>query len=238
MAVHKYLLTFITFAFLGCTQAQNASEGFYTFRKGDPNGIGKWYMGREIAFVMGFHGKEWLERPERENEEKTEKLIRNLNLKQTDVIADIGAGTGYHAFKIAQLVPEGKVYAVDIQEEMLSAIEARKKEENIYNIEAVEGSEQSVKLPENTVDKVLMVDVYHEFSYPKEMLESISKALKPDGKIFLVEFRKENKWVPIKEIHKMTEAQAVLEFEAAGFRLLKNEGNLPWQHCMVFEKRP
>jgi precorrin-6B methylase 2 len=232
--VWAFTALFIT----SCAQAQPSTDGPYEFKKGDPNGIGKWYMGREIAYVMGYHGIDWLERPERESEEKTEKLIKNLDIAQDDVIADIGAGSGYHSFRMAPLVSNGTIYALDIQDEMLAVIESKKTAEKIANIETVKGSERSVNLPKNSVDKVLMVDVYHEFSHPKEMLESIVEALKPGGKIFLIEYRKENKWVPIKEVHKMSEAQAVKEFEAAGLQLMKNEGNLPWQHCMVFEKRP
>lgn len=228
---------FTALCITSCALAQPSTDGPYEFKKGDPNGIGKWYMGREIAYVMGYHGIDWLERPERESEEKTEKLIKNLDIDQGDVIADIGAGSGYHSFRMAPLVSNGTIYAVDIQDEMLAVIESKKAAEKIANIETVKGSERSVNLPKNSVDKVLMVDVYHEFSHPKEMLESIVEALRPDGKIFLIEYRKENKWVPIKEVHKMTEAQAVKEFEAAGLQLMKNEGNLPWQHCMVFEKR-
>jgi precorrin-6B methylase 2 len=232
--VWAFTALFIT----SCAQAQPSTVAPYEYKKGDPNGIGKWYMGREIAYVMGYHGIDWLERPERESEEKTEKLIKNLDIAQDDVIADIGAGSGYHSFRMAPLASNGTIYAVDIQDEMLAVIESKKTTEKIANIETVKGSERSVNLPKNSVDKVLMVDVYHEFSHPKEMLESIVEALKPSGKIFLIEYRKENKWVPIKEVHKMSEAQAVKEFEAAGLQLMKNEGNLPWQHCMVFEKRP
>jgi len=152
------------------------------------------------------------------------------------VIADIGAGSGYHVFKMAPLVPNGKIYAVDIQDEMLTAIKSRISQEAISNVEAVKGSEEDVYLPPHSVDKVLMVDVYHEFAFPVEMMASIKNALKPDGAVYLIEYRGEDARIPIKKVHKMTLQQAVKEMEAAGFRLRENIGNLPWQHCMVFVK--
>lgn len=208
----------------------------YVFKEGSYNGIGKWYMGREIAHVMGYQGIDWLERSEREQEERTAKLIENMNIEADDVIADIGAGSGYHVFKMAPLADQGKIYAVDIQQEMLDAIKLKKRTDGIENIELVKGEEQSTNLPKNSVDKVLMVDVYHEFSLPKEMLESIQSALKVDGRVYLIEYRMEDPDVPIKTIHKMSEAQAVKEFKANGFLLEKNLDNLSWQHCMVFKK--
>lgn len=209
----------------------------YIYKQGDYNGIGKWFTGREIAYVMGYQGIGWLERPEREAEENTTKLIKNLNLQSTDVIADIGAGSGYHVFKMAPKARDGKVYAVDIQQEMLNAISIENKKQKLDNIILIKGTEKSTNLPENTVDKILMVDVYHEFNFPIEMVASMRKALKPNGKIYLIEYRAEDDSVPMKRLHKMSEKQAVKEFEAAGFKLLENIGNLPWQHCMVFVKK-
>ena len=200
------------------------------------NGIGKWFLGREIAYVMGYEGINWLERSSREKEENTSKLIKNMKIKPTDVIADIGAGSGYHTLKIAPLVNEGKVFAVDIQLEMLLAIEANKKYNELKNIELVLGNEQTTNLPENTFDKILMVDVYHEFNYPKEMLQSIKKALKKEGQLFLIEYRLEDETIPIKKIHKMSEKQAVKELASVGLTLKKNIHNLPIQHCMIFIK--
>ncbi|RIV30772.1 class I SAM-dependent methyltransferase [Flagellimonas lutimaris] len=225
--------------FLLCScngQTKNNTED-YVYKQGGPNGIGKWYMGREIAHVMGFQGMNWLERPEREEEENTSILLKNMYIKPKDIIADIGAGSGYHVFKMAPLANKGTIYAVDIQDEMLEALRAKKEARNNQNIKIVKGSEKSVNLPENSVDKVLMVDVYHEFNYPKEMIASIKKALKPKGKLFLIEYRGEDRTVPIKELHKMTEAQAVKEMKAAGLTLERNDDNLPWQHCMVFMKK-
>ena len=211
-------------------------EDYYTFKRGDYNGIGKWYMGREIAYVMGFQGIGWLERSEREKEENVSSLIKNMKIKSNEVIADIGAGSGYHAFRIASLVRNGLVYAVDIQPEMLMAIEKTKEFRKVENIKTILGTEKTVELPKNSVDKILMVDVYHEFSFPVEMINSIKNALKPNGELFLIEYRAEDLKVPIKRIHKMTEEQAVKEMKAAGLVLKENIDNLPWQHCMVFIK--
>jgi len=216
-------------------QADN-NDTKYTYKRGDYNGIGKWYMGREVAYVMGFQGINWLERSEREIEEDVSTLIKNMEIKTDDTIADIGAGSGYHVFRMAPLAENGLVYAVDIQPEMLEAIELKKRSKRVSNVETVLGSEKSINLPKNSLDKILLVDVYHEFSYPAEMVESIKNALKSNGQLFLIEYRGEDLSVPIKKIHKMTEKQSIKEMEAAGFRLKENIDNLPWQHCMIFEK--
>jgi len=215
----------------------NTNDQKYIYKKGDYNGIGKWYMDREIAYVMGYEGIGWLERSEREKEENVSKLIQNMGIKPNDTIADIGAGSGYHVFRIAPIANKGMVYAVDIQTEMLMTIENIKETSKIKNIKTILGSEESVYLPENSVDKILMVDVYHEFSFPIEMITSIKSALKPEGELFLIEYRAEDPNVPIKKIHKMSEKQAVKEMNAAGFKLKRNINNLPWQHCMIFVKK-
>ena len=220
-----------------CLGQKPGSDLEYTFKRGDFNGIGKWYMGREISYVMGFEGISWLERFDREKEENVSSLIKNMKIKFNDTIADIGAGSGYHVFRLAPLAKKGLIYAVDIQSEMLMAIEMTKESRKIRNIETILGNEKSVHLPNNSVDKILMVDVYHEFNFPVEMIASMKNALKSNGQLFLIEYRKEDSKVPIKKIHKMTEKQAVKEMEAAGFKLKENIDNLPWQHCMVFIKR-
>lgn len=234
--IHLLSLFLLLTPLCQCWAQATITDQEYTFKKGDPNGIGKWYMEREIAHVMGFQGMDWLERPERESEENTTKLLRNMGIKAGDTIADIGAGSGYHVFKMAPKVGEGLIYAVDLQDEMLAAVRSKKQKGKHKNIDLIKGSERSVNLPENSVDKVLMVDVYHEFAYPIEMLASIKKALRADGQLFLIEYRGEDADVPIKKLHKMTEAQAVKEMQAAGMKLDRNIGNLPWQHCMVFIK--
>ena len=220
-----------------CVSQELNTDKKYTFKRGDFNGIGKWYMGREIAYVMGFQGIGWLERSDREKEENVSNLIQNMRIKSNDTIADIGAGSGYHVFRMSPLTKKGLVYAVDIQSEMLMEIEKTKEFNKITNVETIIGSEKSIHLPKNSVDKILMVDVYHEFNFPVEMITSIKKALKPNGHLFLIEYRGEDLKVPIKKIHKMTEKQAVKELEAAGFKLKENIDNLPWQHCMIFIKK-
>jgi predicted methyltransferase len=217
-----------------CVAQKSNFDNKYKFKKGDYNGIGKWYMGREIAHVMGYQGIDWLERSEREKEENVSNLIENMGIKPTDTIADIGAGSGYHVFRMAPLAKNGLIYAVDIQIEMLMEIENTKQFNKINNVETILGSETSIQLPVRSVDKILMVDVYHEFNFPIEMIASIKNALKPEGQLFLIEYRGEDPKVPIKKIHKMTENQAVKEMEAAGFKLKSNITNLPWQHCMIF----
>ena len=188
------------------SSAQVDEKGsIYTYKTGDFNGIGKWYMGREIAYVMGFQGIDWLERSEREKEEDVSTLIKNMKVRSVDHIADIGAGSGYHAFKLASLAKNGLIYAIDIQSEMLNEIELKKKSNSILNIVTILGSEKGIDLPKHSLDKVLLVDVYHEFSYPFEMIKSIKDALKPNGLLFLIEYRGEDSSVPIKKIHKMTE---------------------------------
>ena len=234
------ILLFLSTALLlsnECVGQKSNTDKNYSFKKGDNNGIGKWYMGREIAYVMGFEGINWLERSNREKEENVSNLIKNMNIKSNDTIADIGAGSGYHVFRMAPLAKKGLVYAVDIRSEMLMAIEKTKESSKIRNVEAILGSEKSVQLPKNSVDKILMVDVYHEFSFPVEMISSMKDALKPDGQLFLIEYKAEDSNVPIKKIHKMSEKQAVKEMEAAGFKLKENIDNLPWQHCMIFVKK-
>ena len=216
-----------------CTLGQDR----YKIRPGDPNGINKWYMGRQIAHVMSHFGIDWLEREEREMEENTSLLLKNLAVKPGMVVADIGAGSGYHSALLSKMVGTGKVFAVDVEPEMIAYLNQRIKQEKLLRIVPVLSTEQKVSLPENTIDMMLLVDVYHEFSFPYEMALSMRAALKPGGKLVLVEFRAEDPTVPIKTIHKMSEAQAIKEFNAAGFAFDKNIDNLPWQHCMVFIKQ-
>lgn len=231
------LALLMLFSMYQCMGQETVPKSVYTYKTGDSNGIGKWYMGREIAHVMGYQGIGWLERPTREKEENTTKLLRNMDLKVNDTIADIGAGSGYHVFKMAAMATKGYIYAVDIQDEMLAAITKKKEVRNVQNISTIKGSEKSVNLAENSVDKILMVDVYHELEYPIEIMASLKKALRPEGKFFLIEYRGEDDTVPIKALHKMTEVQAVKEMAAVGLKLEKNIRNLPWQHCMVFIKK-
>jgi precorrin-6B methylase 2 len=204
----------------------------------DPDGTGKFYMGREIAQVMGHLAAGWLERPEREKEEQPTKLLNALKLKPEMVIADIGAGSGYFTFRLSERVgAKGKVYAVDIQPEMLALIRKRMQERKVANIELIQGTETDPKLPAGTVDLILMVDVYHEFSHPWEMTMAMVKALKPGGRIVLVEYRLEDAKVPIKLVHKMTEKQVLKEMAVHPLRHVETINVLPWQHIIVFEKK-
>ena len=200
------------------------------------DGIGKVWMGREISHVMGHPGIGWLERTEREKEEAPSKAIALLELAPDAVVADVGAGSGYYAFRLAPKVPRGKVVAVDIQPEMLAFLKAESARRGVTNVEPHLGAVDDLRLPAGSLDAALMVDAYHEFDHPAEMLASIRAALKPKGRIYLIEFRAEDDAVPIKPLHKMTEAQARKEFAAAGFRFVVNKPDLPWQHLMVFEK--
>jgi len=226
----------LLFIFLSLSMFSLGQER-YKIRAGDPNGINKWYMGRQIAHVMSHYGIDWLEREEREMEENTTLLLKNLAVKPGMVVADIGAGSGYHSALLSKMVGTGKVFAVDGEPEMIAYLNARIKQEKLSRIVPILSTEQKVSLPENTIDMMLLVDVYHEFSFPYEMALSMRAALKPGGKLVLVEFRAEDATVPIKTIHKMSEAQAIKEFKAAGFEFDKNIDNLPWQHCMVFTKQ-
>jgi SAM-dependent methyltransferase len=207
-------------------------------REHDPDGIGKFYMGREIAQVMGHEGIGWLERPEREKEEEPAKLIDLLKLKEGMVVADVGAGSGYHSFRMsAKVGDKGKVLAVDIQPEMLDALRKRAKEKKITNVETVQGTEDDPKLPEGKVDLILLVDVYHEFSKPYEMTQAMVKALRPGGRLVFVEFRLEDPKVPIKLVHKMTAKQVVKEMEPHPLKWVDTIEELPWQHVIIFEKK-
>ena len=212
------------------------NESYYELGEASRDGIGKFYMGREISHVMGHLGAGWLERPDRESEERTDLLLQNLALKATDHVADLGAGTGYFSFPIAQQVGTGKVLAVDIEPEMLRLVEQRKLVDGVVNIDTVLANERSPNIPNASVDVVLLVDAYHEFSYPREVMAGVVKGLKPGGRVVLVEYRGEDRSVPIKLLHKMTQRQAIKEMSAVGLRWLRTDDYLPQQHVMVFTK--
>ncbi len=214
-----------------------AQEQVYTYKKADPQGTGKFYLGREIAPVMSHYGIEWLERSEREEEERVTLLLENMELKRGEVVADIGAGSGYHVVRMSPSVGiKGSIKAVDIQQEMLDFIKNKVKELGLKNVELVKSTEKSAMLPPKTIDKILMVDVYHELEFPLEMGQSMYEALKPGGLVYLIEYRTEDPNVPIKAVHKMSEKQAIKEMKALGLTFVKNINNLPWQHCLVFRK--
>jgi ubiquinone/menaquinone biosynthesis C-methylase UbiE len=204
----------------------------------DPNGTGKFYLGREIAQVMAPGGIDWLDRPEREDEERPAAVIDALGLRGGEVVADLGAGSGYFTFRIAPKVGKtGKVLAVEIQDEMLETIRRRATALRVTNVEEIRGSETDPKLPVNGVDIVLMVDVYHELAYPFEVMTKIRKALKPGGRVVFVEYRKEDPQVPIKEVHKMSLEQLEREMKVVGLARARTVETLPWQHVVIFEKR-
>jgi ubiquinone/menaquinone biosynthesis C-methylase UbiE len=201
-------------------------------------GSGKFYMGREISVVMGHQGAGWLERPERVQEEQPSKLLKMLEIKPGLVIADIGAGSGYYSFRLAKQVgAKGKVLAVDIQKEMLDIIRKRMKKNKVENVEPILGTETDPKLPAGGVDLILMVDVYHEFTFPYEMTEALTKSLKAGGQMVFVEFRREDDKVPIKLAHKMTEKQVLAEMAPHPLKHVKTIESLPWQHVVIFEKK-
>ncbi|WP_338872253.1 class I SAM-dependent methyltransferase [Spirosoma sp. SC4-14] len=222
----------------GSSQQQSAqiptTSSYYRYRTASRDGTGKVYMGREIAQVMGHLGASWLNRPEREQEERTDLLLKALNLKPTDVVADIGAGTGFFTFLMAPELSKGNVLAVDIQPEMIDYLNQGKARRKVTNVQPILGTEADPKLPAHRVDMAILIDAYHEFSYPREMMQHIISALKPTGCVVLVEYRAEDPNVPIKELHKLSVAQATKEMKAVGLRLIKNDQRLPQQHIMFF----
>ena len=218
------------------TTPPTAAGQVYTQTEASPDGIGKVYEGREISFVMGHLGAGWLERPTREAEERTDLLLDNLPLEADDVIADIGAGTGYFSLPIAARVPKGRVLAVDIQQEMLDIIANRTKSAGIRNVEPLLATETDPRLPPGGVDLVLLVDAYHEFSHPREVMTGIVKGLRSGGRLVLIEYRGEDPSVPILTLHKMTQAQARKEMTAVGLAWVETKDVLPQQHFMVFRK--
>ena len=205
------------------------------------DGIGKVYMGREIAGVMGWQGASWLEREERQQEERGDLLLRELGLKPGMVVADIGAGTGYYARRMAPLVGAsgsgGAVYATDVQPEMMRMLEDGAKKAGLTNIKPILGGLQSVNLPDASVDLAIMVDVYHELEFPFEVIDSLVRALKPGGRIAYVEYRAEDQRVPIKALHKMSEAQVRKEAAAHALVWERTASTLPWQHVVIFRKK-
>jgi len=193
--------------------------------------------GRVIAQVMGYEGAAWLERPEREYEEQPSKAIAALDIKPGQVVADVGAGSGYYTVRLAERVgPTGQVFATDIQPEMLDLLRARVTRARLDQVEFVRSTETDPRLPEARFDLILMVDVYHELARPQEVLQKLRASLKPDGRLVLIEFRKESAWVPIREEHKMSVKEARMELEAEGYRFDRVIDVLPWQHILVFRR--
>lgn len=211
----------------------------YEERAPSRDGTGRFHLGREIALVMGHQGAPWLERTERQDEERPDLLHSLLGLRPGMVVADIGAGTGYHSWRMAEKVgPTGRVLAVEIQQEMLDLLSTNMTRRGVTNVVGVLGTTADPRLAPASVDLVLLVDVYHEFDHPYEMLAAITRALKPGGRVAFVEFRGEQVSVPIKPLHKMTEAQVKLEASEHPLEWVETRTDLPWQHLMFFRKKP
>lgn len=220
------------------TNAPSAAPRYEARAEHDPNGIGKFFMGREIAHVMGHEGADWLERPEREQEERSDLLLPALKIKPGDVVADIGCGSGYYTRRLARAVgTNGMVLAVDIQPEMLDLLTNKLAGEKVFNVKPVLGTITDPRLPRAGVDLILTVDVYHEFDHPYEMVSAMCAALKPGGRIAFVEFRGEDPQVAIKVVHKMTEAQVRKEMTVHPLEWVETVGVLPQQHIVVFRRR-
>lgn len=233
------LITLFTVAFTRCDTAGKpapAQDTTYAYKTPHPDGTGKVYKGREIAHVMSTGGAGWLERSTRQQEEDADAAIAALPLSHASNVADIGAGTGYYTFRTARRVPQGKVYAVEVQDEFVASLKARAKREGVSNVTVVKGGEHRPNLPDTAVDLAVMVDVYHELAYPHEMLQALHKALKPNGKLLLLEYRAEDPSIPIKELHKLSVAQAKKELAANGFVLAEKKDFLPIQHWLLFRK--
>ena len=193
------------------------------------------YQGRRIAQTMSFHGAPWLIRETRDGEENPRKLLKALDVKPGQTVCDLGCGNGFYTLQLAKLVGKhGRVLAVDIQPEMLALLKQRAEKAGLHNIEPILGTQVAPNLPKSEVDLILLVDVYHEFSYPEQMLRAMRESLKPNGRIALAEFRREDPTVPIKLLHKMSKQQILKEFLPNGLKLVGEYDQLPWQHLMFF----
>jgi len=219
------------------TPAEIREAPRYVSVPASPDGIGKSYMGREIAQVMGAGGATWLERSERAQEERPDLVLGALDVKPGMTIADIGAGTGYYARRLARRTgSKGLVYAVEVQPAMLALLEKELARHHATNVKAVLGTATDPRLPTASVDLAIMVDVYHELEYPYEMLAAIVRALRPGGALVFVEFRANDPGVPIKRLHTMTEEQVRRETAVHPLEWVKTE-RLPWQHVIVFRRK-
>ena len=216
-------------------EAASSSEP-YEMRRASRDGIGKFYMGREISQVMGHLGAGWLERPQRVQEERTDLLLGALNLRPDDTVVDLGAGTGYFSFPMAEQVPQGRVLAVDIQPQMLAIVEQRIVTGSVANVEPRLARECDPRLTDVEVDVVLLVDAYHEFSCPQEVMQAVAAALAPGGRVLLVEYRGEDPSIGIKPLHTMTLEQAKKVMAAVGLQFVGVSDVLPKQHLMTFRK--
>ncbi len=235
----SFAFVVFTLSSFGAEPVASSNTNAYEFRaQHDPDGIGKFYLGREIAHVAGGHeNAEWLERPGREKEEGTDLLLPALKIKAGDAVADVGAGTGYYTRRLAKEVgPKGTVYAQDIQQDVLDMLTNAMASANVQNVKAILGTTKDPKLPKESLDLALLVDAYHEFDFPREMAEGLCRALKPGGRLVFVEFRAEDPNVPIKPVHKMSEAQVKKEMGVQPLKWVETIEVLPWQHVIIFQK--
>jgi precorrin-6B methylase 2 len=230
--VGSVVLAITCFGFLPTAVALTGTP--YTYKKPSFDGTGKVYLGREIAEVMGYQGAAWLERPERMQSEQPQKLVAALALQPDATVAEIGAGTGLISELLAGAVPKGQVLAVDIQPEMVALLGERLQQHHLTNLVPVLGTEQSPNLPPHSIDLAIFVDAYHELAYPHEMMQAVVEALKPNGRIALVEYRAEDPFVFIKPHHKMSEVQAKQEMAAVGLNWQRTDTILPQQHLLLF----
>lgn len=222
----------------GAEEDTQRIEGYSTVPR-TTDGIGKAYMGREIAGIMGWEGAAWLERQEREREERGSRLLRALAIQRGMQVADVGAGTGWYTRRLAPLVgASGKVFAVDVQPQMVAMLRQLAARDGYANVVPVQGGERDPMLAAGSIDLALMVDVYHELEYPAEMLDALRKALKPDGRLVFVEYRAEDEAIPIKPLHKMSERQIRREASRHGLEWERSIRSLPWQHVIIFRKTP
>jgi ubiquinone/menaquinone biosynthesis C-methylase UbiE len=222
---------------LRAANAENSvATPVYREGRGSPDGIGKFYQGREIAAVMGFEGAPWLERPSRESEERPDLLVEELHLQSGMTVADIGAGSGYLSRRMAPIIGPGRVFAVDVQPQMVALLTELSRKPEYGNLVPIQGGTDDVQLPPASVDLAVMVDVYHELAYPYEMMQSLVRALKPGGRVVLVEYRAEDPAVPIKALHKMNEAQIRREMSVLPLTWERTSERLPMQHIVVFRK--
>jgi len=238
LIIFRLLCFFLVLLATNLSLAQQTIPPGYVTIPVSPDGIGKRYMDREISAVMGWQGAAWLERNKREREERTDLLLEALALQPGMVIADIGAGTGYLSRRMAPLVmPGGKIIALDLQPEMVNILQTGVNLSGLKQIVVKLGAIDDIKLPKNSIDMAIMVDVYHELAFPYEVMSSIMIALKPRGRLVFVEYKAEDIRVPIKPLHKMSEAQ--IKREAGVFPLdwERTVSTLPWQHVVVFRKR-
>jgi SAM-dependent methyltransferase len=222
---------------LPAANAENSvAVPLYRVGRGSPDGIGKFYQGREIAAVMGFAGTPWLERPSRANEERPDLLVKELHLQPGMTVADIGAGSGYLSRRMAPIIGPGRVFAVDVQPQMVALLMELSQKSEFKNLVPIQADTDNVKLPPASIDLAVLVDVYHELAYPYEVMRSLIGALKPGGRVVLVEYRGEDPGVPIKPLHKMSVAQIRREMSALPLTWERISERLPLQHIVVFRK--